>query len=125
MHREYQFIIRDRLSNHSSLDGSCYDIGNKISLKYYATCLESDTKLIVSICQLQPVISDGCSTYGLIPSKDKEFKLEVTNDLVPGNIYCVALEAKDKNVTVNGGLFLVTKKGCDYGKCVPLIFINR
>lgn len=109
--------------NHSSLDASCYDIGGEIIFKYYPSCFPIETKIKVSICQMQPAISEDCMEYGYTTTEDKLFILEVPDSLVPGNIYCIEFAVKDVNVTVNGGVFVVTEKCCEYGKCVPLSFI--
>ncbi|KAL5286318.1 hypothetical protein ACFFRR_007759 [Megaselia abdita] len=69
-----------------------------------------------------PVIENRCFFYDYVRSDKYDSKLEVTSALIPGNIYCLEISSNVKNyydqkISANGGLFTVTEKGCDYGKC--------
>ncbi|KAL5286320.1 hypothetical protein ACFFRR_007759 [Megaselia abdita] len=104
------------------LENSCYNIGNKIPFRYDADCYPKSTKLDVRVCQMFPVIENRCFFYDYVRSDKYDSKLEVTSALIPGNIYCLEISSNVKNyydqkISANGGLFTVTEKGCDYGKC--------
>lgn len=108
------------------LENTCYNIGNKIKFKFDAGCLPPYTELKARVYQLQPVTENPSSLYDplYVSSEDKEFAIEVTDALVPGYIYCVELSTKDDSISVIAGEFVVTKKGCDKGKCVKFAFID-
>lgn len=63
-----------------------------------------------------------CVFYGYISTKDKKFEIEIVDHFEIGNIYCIEISSENDKVSVNAGLFVVNKKACDNGTCVPLIF---